>query len=81
MGSRHSALKALRKRLMRGEDVELKAVGFSPKPRVVTVEISYGGLDRVRMAGRTLTGERYASTRSCRPLSISSSTSPMRISG
>lgn len=53
------ATKALRRRLMRGERVELQAVGFSPKPRVVTVEISYGGLDRVRMGGRTITGERY----------------------
>jgi hypothetical protein len=53
------ATKALRTRLMRGERVELQTVGFSPKPRVVTVEISYGGLDRVPMAGRNLRGERY----------------------
>lgn len=53
------ATKALRKRLQSGEHVELQTVGFSPKPRVVTVEISYGGLDRVPMAGRDLRGERY----------------------
>jgi hypothetical protein len=53
------ATKALRQRLMRGEKVELQAVGFSPKPRVVTVELSYGGLDRVPMGGRTIRGERY----------------------
>jgi hypothetical protein len=53
------ATKALRRRLMRGETVELQAVGFSPKPRVVTVEISYDGLDRVPMGGRTIRGERY----------------------
>jgi hypothetical protein len=53
------ATKALRRRLVRGEKMELQAVGFSPKPRVVTVEISYGGLDRVPMGGRTIRGERY----------------------
>jgi hypothetical protein len=53
------ATKALRRRLMRGEHLELQAVGFSPKPRVVSVEISYGGLDRVQMGGRNLRGERY----------------------
>lgn len=53
------AMKALRTRLMRGEHVELQAVGFSPKPRVVTVEASYGGLDRLRMSDRVLRGERY----------------------
>jgi hypothetical protein len=53
------AVKALRKRLVRGEHVELQAVGFSPKPQVVTVEISYGGLDRMRMAGRMVRGDRF----------------------
>lgn len=57
------ALSNLRKRLLNREQVELKAVGFSPfptlKPQVVTVKISYGGLDRVRMAGRSLKGDRF----------------------
>jgi hypothetical protein len=57
------ALSNLRKRLLRGEQVELKAVGFSPfptlKPQVVTVKISYGGLDRMRMSGRSLKGDRF----------------------
>lgn len=53
------AIKALRKRLIAGEHVELEAVGFTPKPRVVNVDVSYGGLDRVRMSERTLQGERY----------------------
>lgn len=53
------AIKGLQKRLVRGEHVELQAVGFSPKPRVVTVELSYGGLDRVRMSGRVLEGEHF----------------------
>lgn len=53
------AVKGLRKRLLRGEHVELQAVGFTPKPKVVTVELSYGGLDSVRMSDRVLRGERY----------------------
>jgi hypothetical protein len=57
------ALSNLRKRLLRGEQVQLKAVGFSPfptlKPQVVTVTLSHGGLDRVRMSGRSLKGDRF----------------------
>src|SRR5437762_8372674 len=57
------ALSNLRKRLLKGEQVQLKAVGFSPfstlKPQVVTVTISYGGLDRMRMAGRSLKGDQF----------------------
>jgi hypothetical protein len=57
------ALSNLRKRLLSGEQVELKAVGFSPfptlKPKVVTVKVSYGGLDRMRMSGRSLKGDRF----------------------
>ena len=57
------ALSNLRKRLLKGEQVQLKAVGFSPfptlKPQVVTVTISYGGLDSMRMAGRSLKGDRF----------------------
>jgi hypothetical protein len=57
------ALSNLRKRLLRGEQVELKAVGFSPfpmlKPQVVTVKLSHGGLDRIRMSGRSLKGDRF----------------------
>jgi hypothetical protein len=57
------ALSNLRKRLLSGEQVQLKAVGFSPfptlKPQVVTVKISHGGLDRLRMSGRSLKGDRF----------------------
>ena len=57
------ALSNLRKRLLRGEQVQLKAVGFSPfptlKPQVVTVKISHGGLDGLRMSGRSLKGDRF----------------------
>jgi hypothetical protein len=57
------ALSNLRKNLLKGEQVELKAVGFSPfptlKPQVVTVKVSYGGLDRMRMGGRSLKGDLF----------------------
>ncbi len=57
------ALSNLRKRLLRGEQVQLKTVGFSPfptlKPQVVTVKLSHGGLDRMRMSGRSLKGDRF----------------------
>jgi hypothetical protein len=57
------ALSNLRKRLLRGEQIALKAVGFSLFPtftaQVVTVKISYGGLDRMRMSGRLLKGDRF----------------------
>jgi hypothetical protein len=57
------ALSNLHKSLLRGEHVQLKAVGFSPfptlKPQVVTVRLSHGGLDRMRMSGRSLKGDRF----------------------
>jgi len=53
------ALQNLRKRLINGEQVELKAVGFTPKPRVVTVQISHGGVNQMRMSGRLLKGDRF----------------------
>jgi hypothetical protein len=53
------ALQNLRKRLINGEKIELKAIGFTPKPRLATVQLSYGGLDRLRMSGRSLKGDRF----------------------
>jgi hypothetical protein len=57
------ALSNLRKRLLNGEQVQLKAVGFSPfptlGPQVVTVTVSHGGVDRMRMSGRSLKGDRF----------------------
>ena len=53
------ALKGLRPRLVKGEKVELQAVAFTPKPRTVSVEISYQGLDELTMAGRRLKGDRF----------------------
>jgi hypothetical protein len=57
------ALSNLRKRLLNGEQVQLKAVSFSPfptlSPQVVTVTISYGGIDRMRMSGRLVRGDHF----------------------
>lgn len=53
------ALECLRERLVRGEKLELRAVGFTPKPRLVTVELSYGGRDEMTMSGHRVTGERF----------------------
>jgi hypothetical protein len=53
------ALQNLRPRLVRGEVIELKAVGFMPKPRMVGVKISSQGVDRLEMAGRTMKGDRF----------------------
>jgi hypothetical protein len=53
------AAKALRERLIKGETVELKGVGFTPQPKMVTVALSYAGRDRVKMAGRTIAADRY----------------------
>jgi hypothetical protein len=57
------AVSNLRKRLLSGEQVELKAVGFSPfptlKPQVVTVKISHGGLQHMRMGGRSVKGDQF----------------------
>jgi len=53
------ALKSVRDRLVGGEKIEFKAVGFTPKARVVTVLLSYGGLERMNMAGRMVTGDRF----------------------
>jgi len=57
------ALSNLRKRLFSGEQVQLKAVGFSPfptlSPQVVTVTVSHAGLDRMGMSGRSLKGDRF----------------------
>jgi hypothetical protein len=53
------ALKSLRDRLVQGEKVELKGVGFTPKPRICSVELSCGGLDRVHMGDRVITGDRF----------------------
>jgi len=56
-------LSNLRKRLLSGEQVQLKAVGFSTfptlGPQVVTVTVSHGEVDHMRMSGRSLKGDRF----------------------
>jgi hypothetical protein len=53
------AIKAMRQRLVKGETITLKGVGFAPKPQMASVELSYGGRDRIRMAGRTIAADRF----------------------
>lgn len=53
------ALQNLRDRLIKGEALELKAVGFNPKPKVVTVKLTWQGVDRVPMSGRELRGDNF----------------------
>jgi hypothetical protein len=53
------ALQNLRDHLTKGEAIELKAVGFNPKPKVVTVKLSWQGADRVPMSGRQLRGDHF----------------------
>ena len=53
------AIQNLRKRLRTKEQIELRAVGFRPKPQVVTVQISHAGVDRMEMAGRRLKGDHF----------------------
>ena len=53
------AISNLRKRLLNGEAIELKAVGFTPKPRVATVKISFAGLEGMKMSGRFLKGDNF----------------------
>lgn len=52
-------LKSLRERLVAGEAVESEVVIFRPEPRVVTVELSHGGVEQMQVSGRTLRGDRF----------------------
>jgi hypothetical protein len=53
------AIRQCRERLLHGETVELQGVGFTPKPKMATVEITHDGVDRLSMADRSLTGDRF----------------------
>ncbi|HYM22290.1 MAG TPA: hypothetical protein VEU08_03755, partial [Vicinamibacterales bacterium] len=53
------AISSLRSQLVDGGRVTLKAVGFTPKPKVVGVEITHAGVDEMKMADRTLRGDRF----------------------
>jgi len=54
-----AVIKQLRKELAPGQKVELKAVAVTPRPRTVGVEVIRSGVEDVRMAGRTLSGDHY----------------------
>jgi hypothetical protein len=54
-----TVLKSLRARLCQDEKIELEAVGFMPKPRVVSVELSFASRDQVAMVGRIVPGDRF----------------------
>ena len=53
------ALQNLRERLLEKELIELKGIGFKPKPAMLAVEISHAGLERMEMAGRTVRGDHF----------------------
>ncbi len=53
------ALRSLRDRLLRGEKVELQGVGFTPKPKVGTAEVSFLGVERIAMSDRELEAEHF----------------------
>jgi hypothetical protein len=53
------AIRAVRSRLLAGEEIEFQTVGFTPKPRAGTVAITHVGLDHLRMSGRTLTADHF----------------------
>jgi hypothetical protein len=53
------AIKARHEALSDGQTVKLKAIGFTPKPRAVTVEVSRAGVDRLGMAGREITADHF----------------------
>lgn len=54
------ALKSLREPLMKGQKVEVRAVGFIPSPHLVGVELSFVQRDSVSMAGRMIEADRFA---------------------
>ena len=54
-----TAVKALRAQLAVGQHLELEAVAMTPKPRVATVTVTRDGPSEVRMAGRTIEGDKY----------------------
>jgi hypothetical protein len=53
------AIKELRQKLLGGTHAEIKTIGFSPKPRGLSVDVSYVGLEEMAMGGRTVRGERF----------------------
>src|SRR5437763_1144416 len=54
-----TVVKALRSQLAPGQHVDLRAVAFMPKPRTAPITITRDGDEPVRMAGRTIPGDKY----------------------
>jgi len=53
------AIRGLRDRLLAGETIALRTVGFTPAPKAATVEITHDGVDRLPISGRSLLGDRF----------------------
>ena len=54
-----AVIKALRTELLPGAKIDLKAVAFTPKPRLAPVSITRGRPEDVSMAGRTIAADPY----------------------
>jgi len=54
-----TVIKSLREVLSPGEKIELKAVAFTPKPRVATVSITRAKAEEIEMAGRMIAADPY----------------------
>ena len=52
-------LKGVRARLVRGEGVTVMAVGMTPRPRVVPLDIRWRGLERIGQDGRTWEADHF----------------------
>lgn len=53
------AIKEMRQKLLGGTHAEIKTIGFTPKPRGLSVDVSHVGLEEMEMGGRTLRGDRF----------------------
>lgn len=53
------ALREHRQTLLKCEPADLLAIAFTPKPLVIEVKVTYGGLDKMLMGGRTFQGDRF----------------------
>lgn len=54
-----AVIKSLREELRPGQKVDLKAVAFTPKPRVAPVNVIRGKPEELRMAGRSIPADAY----------------------
>ncbi|HEY6005063.1 MAG TPA: hypothetical protein VIV57_19450 [Anaeromyxobacter sp.] len=52
-------MKNLRDRLVAGEAVKLRGVGFHPKPISVPIEAKHAGRERIEVAGREVDADRF----------------------